>query len=104
MIHARMEAILRDPKYRELVRSRALLGGVLSVINLAIYLGFIGLVAYFPKFLGTPLEPGLTTTIGIPIGVGVIVSAFILTGIYVWRANTTYDHLIREIIEDVKQP
>jgi uncharacterized membrane protein (DUF485 family) len=102
MIHARVEQILRDPKYHELVRSRALLGGTLSVITLAIYLGFIGLIAYFPKFLATPLEPGLTTTIGIPIGIGVIVSAFVLTGIYVWRANTTYDHLIREIIEDVK--
>ena len=81
MIHARVEEVLRDPKYHELVRSRALLGGTLSAITLAIYLGFIGLIAYFPKFVATPLAPGLTTTIGIPIGIRVIVSAFVLTGI-----------------------
>jgi len=98
----RLEAILQDPKYKELVRNRALLGGALSAITLAIYLGFIGLIAYAPKLLGAPLGAGLTTTVGIPVGVLVIFSAFVLTGVYVVRANTTYDRLIREIIEDVK--
>ena len=39
------------------------------------------------------------TTVGIPVGIGVIVSAFVLTGIYVARANTTFDDLTKEIIE-----
>ncbi len=46
---------------------------------------------------------GGVTTIGIPIGLGVILSAFILTGIYVARANSTYDELTRKIIEKVKK-
>ncbi|MCO9667058.1 DUF485 domain-containing protein, partial [Salmonella enterica subsp. enterica serovar Montevideo] len=38
-------------------------------------------------WLGTPLHAGTSVTRGIPIGVGVIVISFVLTGIYIWRAN-----------------
>ena len=37
-------------------------------------------------------------TIGIPIGLFVIVSAFLLTAIYVSKANSKYDALIRQIV------
>jgi uncharacterized membrane protein (DUF485 family) len=39
-------------------------------------------------------------TIGLPIGLFVIVSAFVLVGIYVRRANSTYDSLTRDIVEE----
>ena len=95
------EEIERNPKYQELVQRRKSLGIALSVIMLAIYLGFILLVAYAPKFLATPLAGGVTT-IGIPIGLFVIISAFILTGYYVRRANSTFDSLTREIVQESK--
>jgi|APFre7841882630_1041343.scaffolds.fasta_scaffold45430_2 uncharacterized membrane protein (DUF485 family) len=101
MSNQQLERITHNPKYRRLVRSRTLIGGILSAITLAIYLGFIGLIAYNPKFLGTPID-GEVTTIGIPIGILVIVSAFLLTGVYVFIANTTYDRLIREIKADAQ--
>jgi uncharacterized membrane protein (DUF485 family) len=91
--------IEQDPNYQELVRRRSSLGWMLSVIMLVIYFGFILLVAYAPKFLGTPIGTGVTT-IGIPIGLSVIVLAFLLTGIYVRKANSSYDTLIRKIVED----
>jgi len=37
-------------------------------------------------------------TIGIPIGLLVIVSAFLLTAIYVSKATSQYDPLIRKIV------
>src|SRR3954452_16325779 len=92
------EAIQRDSDYKELVRRRSSLGWTLSLVMLVIYFGFILLVAYAPKFLGIPLGAGVTT-IGIPIGLFVIVSAFVLTGIYVIKANSNYDALTRRIIE-----
>jgi uncharacterized membrane protein (DUF485 family) len=46
-----------------------------------------------------PWHPSGVTTIGIPIGLFVIVSAFVLTGIYVSKANSKYDTLIRRIVE-----
>ena len=91
--------IEQDPNYQELVRRRSSLGWMLSLIMMIIYFGFILLVAFAPKFLGTPIGTGVMT-IGIPIGLSVIVLAFMLTGIYVRKANSSYDTLIRKIVED----
>lgn len=66
---------------------------------LGIYAGFILLIAYNKEFLGTSLSGGVTT-VGFPIGVGVILSAIVLTGIYVRRANGEFDELNRQIIEE----
>jgi uncharacterized membrane protein (DUF485 family) len=93
------ESIQRNPNYIELVRQRSTLGWTLAAIMLIIYFGFILLIAYAPKFLGTPIGAGVMT-IGIPIGLAVIVSAFLLVGIYVLRANATYDRLTREIVKE----
>ena len=41
-------------------------------------------------------------TLGIPVGLFVIVAAFVLTGIYVHRANSEFDALTRQIIEKVE--
>ena len=68
---------------------------------LVIYYGFVMIIAFNKQFLAQPLWEGATTTIGIPIGVGVILSAFVLTGIYVIRANSEFDRLTNEIKEEV---
>lgn len=94
--------IASSPKYMKLVRKRSATAWTLSATMLAIYLGFILLIAYAPKFLGAPIGSGVTT-IGIPIGLSVIVSAFVLTGIYVRKANATFDRLTREIVEEFQQ-
>jgi uncharacterized membrane protein (DUF485 family) len=96
------EQIERNPKYKELVRSRTRLAVTLSLLMLAIYMGFILLVAYAPKFLATPLAGGVTT-IGIPIGIFVILSAIVLTGIYVSKANSKFDSLTRDIVQEAKR-
>ena len=95
------KAIEQNPKYPELVQRRTSLAAALSMTMLAIYLGFILLVAYAPKFLATPLAGGVTT-IGIPIGLFVIISAFVLTGFYVYKANSVFDSLTREIVQESK--
>jgi uncharacterized membrane protein (DUF485 family) len=93
------EKIQKNPKYIELVRRRQIVGWSLSILMLIIYFGFILTIAYAPKFLGMPLGSGIMT-VGIPIGLAVIVSAFVLTGIYVAIANSTYDELTRKIVEE----
>ena len=42
-------------------------------------------------------------TIGIPLGLGVIIFAIILTGLYVQWANTKYDSLIARIKSRVQK-
>ena len=94
--------IEKNPKFQELVSTRKSLGWTLSIVMLVIYFGFILLVAFDRSFLGTPLSGAGVTTIGIPIGLAVIVSAFVLTGIYVVKANARYDELTRQIVEESK--
>jgi uncharacterized membrane protein (DUF485 family) len=39
--------------------------------------------------------------LGIILGLGVILSAFILTGIYVQRANSRFDELTRHLTREI---
>jgi uncharacterized membrane protein (DUF485 family) len=97
-----LEAIQKNPKYQQLVHARSSLGTTLSVLMMVIYFGFILLVAFAPGFLGASLTGGVTT-VGIPLGLLVIVSAFVLTGVYVYRANGTYDTLTQEIVREASK-
>ncbi|MBV5262825.1 DUF485 domain-containing protein [Pinisolibacter aquiterrae] len=90
-----------NPKFAELVRKRNSLALTLTITMLVIYYGFILLVGYAKSFLATPIGTNLMTY-GVPIGVGVIVSAFVLTGIYVLRANAEFDTLTAQIVEETK--
>ncbi len=93
--------IKSNPKYHELVSKRSKFAWTMSVVMLVIYYAFILIIAFNKPLLATPLWSGSVTTIGIPIGIGVIISAFILTGIYIQRANAVFDKLNREIKEEV---
>lgn len=97
-----IERVKADPLFHELVRQRSSFAWLLSALVLLIYFGFIMMVAYNKELLGQSLFGGVTT-VGIPVGVGVIISAFILTGIYVARANSKFDELTKQIIEKVKK-
>jgi len=92
--------IQNNPKYHELVKQRDVLAWTLTVLVLVIYYGFILLVAFAGGFLAEPISSTSVIPIGVPIGVGVILSSVVLTGIYVYRANQVFDPLIREIIQD----
>jgi len=98
LIVARIEA---NPKYHELKRKRNRLGWTLTVLMLVVYYGFIGLIAFDKQFLARPIGDGVTT-LGIPIAFGVIVFTIVITGIYVYRANSEYDRLTAEILKDAE--
>lgn len=102
MSDARLERIRRNPRFEQLCQSRSRLAWRLSAIMLIVYLGFILLVAFGGNFLATPLVAGGVTTIGIVVGVGVILIAIVLTAIYVWKANTTFDDLTRGLLEETQ--
>lgn len=88
--------------FRELVEKRQRFAAILSIIMLIVYVGFILLIAFAPGWLGTPLHEGTSVTRGIPIGIGVIVISFLLTGVYVWRANGEFDKLNNAVMREVK--
>ncbi|NGX87260.1 DUF485 domain-containing protein [Rahnella sp. Lac-M11] len=96
------QRVVSNPRFRELVQKRSRFAWLLSGITLVLYVAFILLIAFDPQWLGTPLYEGATITRGIPVGVGLIVISFILTGIYVIRANSEFDQLTADIIREVK--
>ena len=94
-----VERIQRNPKYQQLKRTRSRYGWTLAILMLVVYYGYIGLIAFDKEFLAKPMGAGVTT-IGIPIGMAVIVFSIVITGLYVRRANGEYDRITREIIEE----
>ena len=94
-----VERIQRNPKYQQLKRTRSRYGWTLAILMLVVYYGYIALIAFDKEFLARPLGAGVTT-IGIPIGMAVIVFSIVITGLYVRRANGEFDALTRDIIED----
>ncbi|MDM0078832.1 DUF485 domain-containing protein [Variovorax sp. J2P1-59] len=92
--------ILRDPNYQALKSKRSRFGWWLAAAMMVVYYGFILLVAFDKPFLATRLGSGVTT-IGMPIGLAVIVFTIVITGIYVHRANGEYDRLTDEIAKAV---
>lgn len=102
MIHNIYQQVESSPRFQELVRKRQAFALVLTVIMLVLYVGFILLIAFAPGWLGTPLHAGTSVTRGIPLGVGLIVISFLLTGVYVWRANGEFDRLTKEIVREVQ--
>ena len=91
--------IQANPKYKELHTKRSSFGWLLTILMLVVYYGYIALIAFNKQYLAQPLGDGVTT-LGIPLGMGVIVFTIIITGIYVRRANSEYDTLTAEIIKD----
>ncbi|MDR1063304.1 MAG: DUF485 domain-containing protein [Azoarcus sp.] len=90
--------IMGNSDYQALVRERNAFGWWLTLLLCVMYYGFILLVAFDKPLLATPLGEGMATSLGIPVGFGIILLAAIMTGIYVHRANTRYDAAIRKII------
>ena len=67
----------------------------LTAAMLAVYFGFILLVAFAKPLMGSPVAGHLT--LGILLGVLVIVAAWLLTWIYVRWANRHYDAAVRDL-------
>jgi uncharacterized membrane protein (DUF485 family) len=98
-IVAKIEA---NPKYHELRRKRNSFGWLLTIIMMVVYYGYISLIAFNKPFLAQPIGAGVTS-VGIPIGMGVIIFTIVITGIYVRRANDEYDRLTAEILKEASK-
>ncbi len=96
-----VERIQRNPRYLELRSKRNRIGIVLTVLMLLVYYGYIALIAFDKAFLARPVGDGVTT-LGIPIGLFVIVFTVVITGIYVRRANREFDALTEQILKDAQ--
>ena len=95
------DKVRANPKFAELVQKRSSFAWKLAIIMLVVYYAFILVIAFSPSLLATKIGDGVTT-LGIPVGIGVILIAFVLTGIYTQRANGEFDDLTNQIKEELR--
>jgi len=100
MTKEQVEQVTNNPKYQKLVSERSKFAWTLSIVMLVVYYAFIMTIAFSPETLGTKIGSGVMT-IGIPVGIAIIFISFILTGIYVRRANGEFDQLTKEVREEL---
>ena len=60
------------------------------------YYGYIAIVAFAPSIIAAPLFGSIT--VGVVLGIAIILASILLTGIYVMRANAEYDELTNAIV------
>jgi uncharacterized membrane protein (DUF485 family) len=97
-----VEKIQSHPKYLELKSKRNSFGWMLTILMMVVYYGYVALIAFNKPFLAQRMGDGVTS-LGIPIGLGVIIFTVVITAIYVRRANGEFDELTAAILKDVSK-
>ncbi len=88
--------IAASPDYQALKARRSRFGWTLTLSMMVVYYGFILLVAFKKDLLSQRIGDGVMT-LGMPLGLGVILFTILITGIYVYRANGEFDELTARI-------
>ena len=96
-----VEAILQNPKFKEMVAKKSKLSWTLTGIMLFVYVGFMLLVGYNKEFLMSSFSGGVTTW-GMPLGLSIIVLSFVLCGVYSYVANNKLDQLTKDAMKEVE--
>lgn len=92
--------MLASPPFKHLVRRRWLVSLSLLAVLFVTYYGYILLIAYDKPFMAQRI--GEVTTLGIPLGVAVILVSWVLTAVYVVWANAAHDPEVRRLRDQVE--
>lgn len=95
--------IRNHPKFAEMVSKRSRFALVLSLAVLGPYYVFMAMVSLNPDFFTAKLNSASVITIGWPLAALIIVVSWLLTGVYISRANGEFDRLNAEILKEVRQ-
>jgi cation/acetate symporter len=93
------ESMRVNPKFQELVEKRGRFAWTLAAIVLILFYGFVLMVAYQPAMLGQPLSEGGMLTVGVAAELFLFIFFWVLSFIYVRRANGEFDSLTQDIIK-----
>ncbi len=102
MVHKHTEhEVLEDADFKKLAGKKDTISRTLTLLTMVMYFGFIFLLAFNRDLMGRKLGSGITLVI--PIGIGVIVLAWVFTGIYVRWANSEYDDMVRRVKAHIEE-
>ena len=97
------DRIQANPKFKEFVAMRNNYSNIMTLLMMFVYFGYILLIAFNKQFLATKISEGAVTSIGIPMGIGVLVFTIVITAIYVHRSNTEFDATKQAIIDEASK-
>jgi len=86
---------------RQVASARQRIAVGLTAATMAVYFGFILLVAWGKGFLASLVLPGLS--VGMALGSLVIILSWALTGAYVYWANRHYDTAVGRLANKTKE-
>ena len=95
--------IRQNPKFAELVGKRTRFAIALSLIVLAPYYAYMLLVSLQPQLFTAKIGDGSVITIGWPIAALIVIGGWLMTGIYVNRANGEFDSLTAEVLKEARK-
>jgi cation/acetate symporter len=94
------ERMRANPKFQELVARRSRFAWTLAAVVLSMFYGFVMVVAFNPVSLGQPLSEGSMLTVGVAVEFFMFIFFWVLTAVYVKRANGEFDALTQEIVKE----
>ncbi|HXE39032.1 MAG TPA: DUF485 domain-containing protein [Azonexus sp.] len=100
MSSAMYERMRANPKFQDLVARRGRFAWTLAFVVLTMFYGFVMVVAFNPASLGKPISEGSMLTVGVTVEFFMFVFFWVLTAVYVKRANTEFDALTQEIVKE----
>ena len=100
MSSAMYERMRANPKFQELVARRGRFAWTLAAVVLVMFYGFVMVVAFNPLSLGQPLSEGSKLTVGVTVELFMFIFFWVLTAVYVKRANGEFDALTQEIVKE----
>ena len=94
------QRVINNPKFQNLVVKRGRYAWSLSILVLAVFYGFVLLVAFQPTLIGSPISEGSAWTYGVVGGLFIFISFWLLMARYVHRANGVFDAINQEILRE----
>lgn len=99
-VQARIRA---NPKFQALVSRRTRFAVLLSLVVLVPYYTYMLLTSLKPQLFAATIAEGSVITIGWPIAALIVIGGWLLTGVYVSRANGEFDALTEEILTEARK-
>jgi uncharacterized membrane protein (DUF485 family) len=97
------ESMRSNPRFQELVSKRGRFAWTLATIVLVLFYGFVLMVAFAPATLGKPLSEGGMLTVGVAAEFFLFILFWLLSFVYVRRANGEFDRLTEEIVRQAQK-
>lgn len=98
-----LAGIRSNPSFISLVKRRSRFVALLTAATLVPYYTFIFIAGFNPQWLAGKVFNGSMVNVGWLAGVVLIVGVWLLTGLYVMRANREFDDLTAQILAGVKK-